>query len=283
MKIMKILSVFLLVILSFFMFSFTLTDVVRNIELIRNIFYPPVYERKGIGTDTAGKDFDHSAYELVLNDFVTGEGFVDYIALSKKPKNLNLYISELAKADTDNLSNYEYLALMLNAYNAFTLKLIIENPGIESIKDISSGQRWDDKRWNVGDKTLSLNEIEHDIIRKRYGEPLVHFALVCAAKSCPKLRNEPFTGSKLLFQLNDQAAHFFSQQQNFRWDADSNKVYLSEILDWFRYDFAEKEKGVVEYTISYIDSQIAEDIKRSNENIKIKYISYDWSLNGKWN
>ncbi len=283
MKIMKILSVFLLVILSFSMFSFTLTDVVRNIELIRNIFYPPVYERKGIGTDTAGKDFDHSAYELVLNDFVTGEGFVDYIALSKKPKNLNLYISELAKADTDNLSNYEYLALMLNAYNAFTLKLIIENPGIESIKDISSGQRWDDKRWNVGDKTLSLNEIEHDIIRKRYGEPLVHFALVCAAKSCPKLRNEPFTGSKLLFQLNDQAAHFFSQQQNFRWDADSNKVYLSEILDWFRYDFAENERGVVEYTVNYIDPQAAEGIKGSNENIKIKYISYDWSLNGKWN
>ncbi len=280
---MKILSVFLLVILSFYMFSFRPTDVVRNIELIRNIFYPPVYERKGIGTDTAGKDFDHSAYELVLNDFVTGEGFVDYIALSKKPKNLNLYISELAKADTDNLSNYEYLALMLNAYNAFTLKLIIENPGIESIKDISSGQRWDDKRWNVGDKTLSLNEIEHDIIRKRYGEPLVHFALVCAAKSCPKLRNEPFTGSKLLFQLNDQAAHFFSQQQNFRWDADSNKVYLSEILDWFRYDFAENERGVVEYTVNYIDPQAAEGIKGSNENIKIKYISYDWSLNGKWN
>jgi len=280
---MKILSVFLLVILSFFMFSFTLTDVVRNIELIRNIFYPPVYERKGIGTDTAGKDFDHSAYELVLNDFVTGEGFVDYIALSKKPKNLNLYISELAKADTDNLSNYEYLALMLNAYNAFTLKLIIENPGIDSIKDISSGQRWDDKRWNVGDKTLSLNEIEHDIIRKRYGEPLIHFALVCAAKSCPKLRNEPFTGSKLLFQLNDQAAHFFSQEYNFKWDSSNNIVYLSEILDWFRYDFAENERGVVEYTVNYIDPQAAEGIKGSNENIKIKYISYDWSLNGKWN
>lgn len=189
----------------------------------------------------------------------------------------------MAKADADSLSNYEYLALMLNAYNAFTLKLIIEHKGIESIKDISSGKRWDDKRWNVGDKTLSLNEIEHDIIRKRYGEPLVHFALVCAAKSCPKLRNEPFTGSKLLAQLNDQAAHFFSQQQNFRWDADSNKVYLSEILDWFRYDFAENEKGVVEYAVSYIDPQAAEGIKGSNENIKIKYISYDWSLNGKWN
>jgi len=265
------------------MFSFRPTDVVRNIELIRNIFYPPVYERKGIGTDTAGKDFDHSAYELVLHDFVTGEGFVDYIALSKKPENLDLYISELANADAGSLSNYEYLALMLNAYNAFTLKLIIENPGIESIKDISSAKRWDDKRWNVGDKTLSLNGIEHDIIRKRYGEPLIHFALVCAAKSCPKLRNEPFTGSKLISQLNDQATHFFSQQQNFRWDADSNKVYLSEILDWFRYDFAENERSVVEYTISYIDSQTAEDIKISNENIKIKYISYDWSLNGKWN
>ncbi len=274
--------VFVVLFLSLFMFSFRPTDVVRNIELIRDIFYPPVYERKGIGTDTAGKDFDHCAYELVLHDFVTGEGLVDYTSLSKKPENLDLYISELAKADADRLSNYEYLALMLNAYNAFTLKLIIEHPGIESIKDISSAKRWDDKRWHVGDKTLSLNEIEHDIIRKRYGEPLVHFALVCAAKSCPKLRNEPFTGSKLLSQLNDQAAHFFSKQQNFRWDADSNKVYLSEILDWFRYDFAENERGVVEYAVNYIDPQAAEGIKGSNENIKIKYISYDWSLNGKW-
>ncbi len=274
--------VFVVLFLSLFMFSFRPTDVVRNIELIRNIFYPPVYERKGIGTDTGGKDFDHCVYGLVLHDFVTGEGFVDYTSLSKKPENLDLYISELEKADADSLSNYEYLALMLNAYNAFTLKLIIEHKGIESIKDISSAKRWDDKRWHVGDKTLSLNEIEHDIIRKRYGEPLVHFALVCAAKSCPKLRNEPFTGSKLLSQLNDQATHFFSQQQNFRWDADSNKVYLSEILDWFRYDFAENERGVVEYAVNYIDPQAAEGIKGSNENIKIKYISYDWSLNGKW-
>jgi len=137
---MKKLYIFVFVglFLSLFMFSFRPTDVVRNIELIRNIFYPPVYERKGIGTDTAGKDFDHCAFELVLHDFVTGEGIVDYTSLSKKPENLDLYISELAKADTDSLSNYEYLALMLNAYNAFTLKLIIEHPGIESIKDISS-------------------------------------------------------------------------------------------------------------------------------------------------
>jgi len=279
---MKILSVCLLVILSFYMFSFRLTDVVRNIELIRNIFYPPVYERKGIGTDTGGKDFDHSAYDLVLNDFVTGEGIVDYTSLSKKPENLNLYISELAKADADSLSNYEYLALMLNAYNAFTLKLIIEHQGIESIKDISSAKRWDDKRWRVGDKTLSLNEIEHDIIRKRYGEPLVHFALVCAAKSCPKLRNEPFTGSILLAQLKDQATHFLSQELNFKWDEQNNKVYLSEILDWFRYDFADDENGALEYTLQYLNSEKAEQIRANKDNIKIKYISYDWSINGKW-
>jgi hypothetical protein len=265
------------------MFSFRPIDIVRNIELIRNIFYPPVYERKGIGKDTAGEKLDHSAFKLVLEDFVSDQGFVDYISLSKKPENLDLYINELTKADTGSLSNYEYLALMLNAYNAFTLKLIIENPGIESIKDISSAKRWDDKRWIIGDNTLSLNEIEHDIIRQRYGEPLVHFALVCASKSCPKLRNEPFTGSKLLFQLNDQATHFFSQQQNFRWDEQNNKIYLSEILDWFRYDFAENEEGVVEYAINYIDPETAKDIKKKKQDLKIKYISYDWSLNGKWN
>ena len=97
------------------------------------------------------------------------------------------------------------------------------------------------------------------------------------------MRNEPFAGSKLVSQLNDQASHFFSQEQNFKWDEGSNKVYLSEILDWFRNDFAEGEKGVVEYTTAFIDSETAADIKKNKENIKIKYISYDWSINGKWN
>lgn len=280
---MKKISIFLLILMSLFIYSFRPIDLLRDIEFIRNIFYPQVYERKGIGEDTDGENFDHSAYGLVLKDFVSDKGYVDYSDLSRKPENLDLYINRLEKADTDSLSKYEYFALLLNAYNAFTLKLIIENPGIDSIKDIDSDKRWDDRRWKIGDKTLSLNEIEHDIIRKRYGEPRIHFVLVCAAKSCPKLRNEPFAGNKLVSQLNDQAAHFFSQEQNFRWDAGEKEVYLSEILDWFRYDFAEDEKGVVKYVSKYLDPETAEAIKQNNKDIKIKYIPYDWSLNGKWN
>lgn len=280
---MKKLNLFILLLLTFFMFAFGLTDIVRKIDLLRNIFYPEVYERKGLGNDTKGGKFDHLAYNSVLKMAVNDDGYVDYIAISNNPHSLDEYIKKLANADVKSLSRFEHFALMVNAYNAFTLKLITEYPGIDSIKDISSSKRWDDKRWRIGDAVYSLNEIEHDVLRKQYGEPLVHFALVCASKSCPKLRNEPYIGKDLVFQLNDQALHFFSQPINFRWDEEKNTVFLSELLDWFRHDFAVDEKGVLDYPLHYIDTRSEAQIKANKDSLKIKYIPYDWSINGKWN
>lgn len=263
-------------------FSCRPQDFLRDFDFIRNIFYPEVYQRKGLGEDTPGTAFDHSVYSAVLNEFVSAEGEVDYNGLAAKPENLDLYITLLGTADLKNLSRYERLALIINAYNAFTLKLILDYPGIGSIKDIGSDNRWDAKRWNVGGEVVSLDHIEHEMIRKNYGEPLVHFALVCASVSCPKLRNEPYAGNKLLSQLEDQSSDFFSNERNFRWDKESKTVYLSEILDWFRHDFADDEKGVVRYTLKYLDDGTAGQIKENIDDIKVKYITYDWSLNGPW-
>ena len=119
------------------------------------------------------------------------------------------------------------------------------------------------------------------MIRKRYGDARVHFALVCAAKSCPKLWNEQYTDEDLIAQLDDQARGFFKEQDNFRWDSQNNTVYLSEILDWFRNDFAEDENGVLNYISKYLDEAKGKEITNSN-NVEIKYIPYDWSLNGTW-
>ncbi|NIS08488.1 MAG: DUF547 domain-containing protein [Candidatus Dadabacteria bacterium] len=265
------------------MFAFGAADIVRQIGFLRNIFYPRVYERKGLGDETKGGKFDHFFYNKVLRETVNDSGYVDYTAISANPDNLELYIEQLTKSDTKNLSRYEHFALLVNAYNAYTLKLITEYPGIDSIKDISSDKRWKDKRWRIGEDVLSLDEIEHEILRKQYGDARIHFTLVCAAKSCPKLRNEPYTGDALIAQLDDQAVHFFSQEQNFRWDGGNNTVYLSELLDWFRGDFADNEKGALEYTLQYLDTETAGQIRTNIDSVKIKYIPYDWSLNGKWN
>lgn len=256
-------------------------DYVRNVEVIRRYFYPHVYQRKGLGEDTPGAVFDHSYYGLLLDKFVDDKGIVDYKGIAEKQVLLDTYINSISYVNLEGLSRYEQLALLLNSYNAFTLKLIIENPGIKSIKDIPSKKRWDDKRWDIGGNLVTLDEIEHNLIRKVYGESLIHFALVCASKGCPKFRNEPYTGKKLVAQLNDQAAVFFSKDTNFRWSKDKNTVYYSELLDWFRNDFADEEMGLVTYSLTYLDLNTASEISEA-EDLKIKYLAYDWSLNGVW-
>jgi len=254
---------------------------VRNLGFIRSQFYPEVYARNGIGDNTPGKTFDNTDYGIVLKRYVNDDGSVDYSSIADNSSELDIYIDKLSNADLDELSEYSRLSVFLNAYNAFTLKLITEYKGIESIKDIPEEKRWKAKRWVLGRETVSLDQLEHEIIRKRYGDPRIHFALVCAAKSCPKLRNEPYTEDKLIAQLEDQARDFFSKERNFRWDGKNNTVYLSEILDWFRNDFADGEKGVVSYISKYLDVATASEIAQS-QNVRIKYIPYNWSLNGTW-
>lgn len=254
---------------------------VRNLGFIRSHFYPEVYARNGIGDNTTGKTFDNTDYGIVLKRYVNDDGFVDYSLLAANSSELDMYIEKLSIAGLDELSKYSRLSVFLNAYNAFTLKLITENKGIKSIKDIPEERRWKDKRWVLGGQTVSLDELEHEMIRKTYGDARVHFALVCAAKSCPKLRNEPYSEEKLITQLDDQARKFCKQGHNFRWDAQNNTVYLSQIFDWFRNDFADDEKGVLDYVKKYLNEDTAKEIS-SSKNVKIKYIPYDWSLNGTW-
>ena len=256
-------------------------DSVRDTDLLRDIFYPDVYARQGIGDNTPGNRFDQSEYRAVLKRFVTDKGVVNYEALAGNLSELDNYLDHLSVADLDKLSKYSRIAVLLNSYNAFTLKLITGYPGIKTIKDIPENKRWKDKRWILGGEKVSLDELEHEMIRKKYGDARVHFALVCAAKSCPRLRNEPYSGDKLISQLDDQAREFFKENDNFRWDNENNTVYLSEILDWFRNDFADDEKGVLDYLEKYLDNNIAAEIAGS-KNVKIKYIPYNWSLNGTW-
>ena len=271
----------------FFLVSCSPRNIVRKNEFLRNIFYPEELQSdfskgNGLGENTPGNSFDHSVYGTILNKYVDDKGMVDYIGIETDENLLDQYLDSLAKANYEKLSKYGKLALLINAYNAFTLKLIIQNPGIDSIKDIPSNKRWENEVWNIAGNNISLGAIEHEWIRKEFGEPKIHFALVCAAMSCPKLRDEPYIGDKLKEQLDDQARHFFSVERNFRWNPDKKEIHLSAILDWFRYDFAETEMGILEYSLNYIDTEKANEISPVKDSLKIKYISYDWSLNGDW-
>jgi hypothetical protein len=194
----------------------------------------------------------------------------------------------------------EKIALWVNAYNALTLKTIVDHYPIKK-GGLLSGLRfpessirqipgvWDKTRHPVMGKPVTLDQIEHEVLRKQFDEPRIHMALVCAAMGCPPLRNEPYTGDRLDAQLTDQARRVFSDPRKFRIDRESETAYLSSIFKWFGPDFERKYatnefqqvsadlRPVVNFAARHLDPAAAKYLK--NERYTVAYLDYDWSLN----
>ncbi len=220
---------------------------------------------------------DHSNFDSLLKKHVDPDGWVDYEALGKDAAQLDRYIASLADAPFDELGRDDKLALLINAYNAFTLRLILDYYPLNSIRDIPDAKRWDHKRWHLAGKTYSLNQIEHELIRAKFKEPRIHFALVCAAYSCPKLRNEAYTGERLEEQLSDQTAYTHSHPRWYKFDKRNNTLYLTALYDWYGDDF----KAVAGSVLDYVADQAPEVRQAINAGQKptIKWLDYDWKLN----
>lgn len=221
---------------------------------------------------------DHEVWDELLQKHIDEKGFVKYNGFISDSLQLNLYLDQLQKHPPDKQSwtTEEQLAYWINAYNAFTIKLIIDNYPLESIKDIGSGIQipfvsspWDIKFIKIGGKKLDLNNIEHSILRKEFDEPRIHFAVNCASFSCPKLRGEAFVASKLDMQLDEQARDFINDLE--RNAISKDQVQVSKIFSWFKGDFT-KAGSLREYLNQYSRVKI-------REKTKIKFMDYDWSLN----
>lgn len=222
---------------------------------------------------------DPAAYVDVLRH-VDDHGMVDYVALKADPARLDAYLGELANAKLDPLDAQEKLATLINAYNAFTLKLISERYPIASIKDIPEAERWKAVRWNLGGTLTSLDAIEHQMIRAKFNEPRIHFALVCAGKGCPPLRNEPYVGSTLDEQLNDQMKK--THAGNGQWvsyDPATRTLTLTAIYQWFAGDFTKDGKPLADW-VARFNPSVAE-AQRTGAPLKIEYAPYDWALNAR--
>jgi hypothetical protein len=167
------------------------------------------------------------------------------------------------------------LAYWINAYNAFTIQLILRNYPLASIKDIAGNipfvnTAWDLSFINIEGHQYDLNDIEHGIIRPNFDEPRIHFALVCAALSCPSLRNEAYTAQKLNSQLDEQARTFFNNPS--KNEISSNSIQVSKLLDWYEGDFTKNGNSLIDYVNKYTSTTIAPDAK-------VTYKDYNWSLN----
>ncbi len=239
-------------------------------------------------TPIASAEEKHSLFTGVLKDYVR-EGLVDYKNLCKDER-LDQYLKQVSDTDPTPLLKYDSMAFWINAYNVFTLDLICQNYPIKSINQLHSGglifggvigkTAWDKPFITINEKIYSLGQIEHKILRPQYKDPRIHFALVCAARSCPPLRSEAYEGFRLSDQLNDQGKIFLINRADLNsFDLDHNIANLSSIFSWFLKDFGKNSKQLLEYLSVYLPDNVSADIKANLSGWKIKYNKYDWSLN----
>lgn len=237
---------------------------------------------------TASAQERHALFTEVLHDYVH-DGHVQYEGLCRDSR-LPAYLEQLRKTEPDSLSGRrEQLAFWLNAYNAFTLKLVCDNYPLNSINELHFGglyigtllkkTAWDRKFITIGSRTLSLNDIEHKIIRAQFGDPRVHFALVCASKSCPSLREEAYEGYLLPEQLDDQGMRFFAQKGKNRFDLANRRAIVSPILKWYHKDFGGGKEAVLTYISRFLPDSLRAAILAAPSAWHVSYSSYDWQLN----
>ncbi len=210
---------------------------------------------------------NHDYFDALLQKYVSGDGTVNYKGFKADDHKLEDYLSQLKNNPVHpDWSRNEKLAYWINAYNAFTIKLIVDNYPIKSITKLEGGKPWDKKWIKLGDKTYSLNNIENDIIRPQFKEPRIHFAVNCAAKSCPPLSNAVWTASNLESKFEKATKKFIN---NSRYNTiDKNSASVSKIFDWYKEDFGDLSA----YLNKYSDTQL-------KKGGKIKFMEYDWGLN----
>ncbi|MCU0426569.1 MAG: DUF547 domain-containing protein [Candidatus Kapabacteria bacterium] len=233
---------------------------------------------------------DNSGYTALLAEHVK-DGRVNYKAI-KQDKRLTDYLDHLSKTDPKTLSGKDELAFWLNVYNAFTLKVMCDHYPLKSITDLNSpggagglviatvlkSTIWDKPLVEIHGKKYSLNGVENDIIRPK-GDPRVHFAMVCAAKSCPPLRNEAYEPAKLNEQLEDQGRDFLAQNKKNNFDFSKKSCNISNIFNWFKGDFEKTGKSVLQYIARFLPKEQGDMLLANANTFSVNYTEYDWSIN----
>lgn len=209
---------------------------------------------------------DYSLLDSLLRKNVSAGGRVDYRSLKNSRTELDSVVARFeAGPPPDSASKNEKLAFWLNAYNVFTLHLIVENYPLKKITDLDLGNPWGVKRIDIGGKKYSLNDIENSILRPRFNDPRIHFAINCAAKSCPPLLNQAFTAENVQSLLTRRTRKFIRSSAN---ELTENQVTVSKIFDWYAADFGDLPTFLNRYSKVKI-----------GPTATVLFREYDWSLN----
>lgn len=219
---------------------------------------------------------DNTIYAQLLEKYVH-DGIVNYRGLKTEEQKLDLYLAILNRTKPEKLSKNEQFAFYINAYNAYTIKLILKHYPVKSIKDTGTFFKgpWRIKFCKIGGKTLTLDHIEHKILRPNFKDPRVHFAINCAARDCPPLLSAPYQGAAIDQQLDAGTRAFINhREKNY---LKGNKLWVTRIFKWFSEDF---DNDPLSFVLAYAEGEFKKNIETDKNRIKVKYLKYDWSLNG---
>ncbi len=227
----------------------------------------------------------HTPWSELLARYVDTAGMVNYKAWKASPgdvKRLDQYLNSLSAASTSARASREaQLAFWINAYNAVTIKGILREYPTTSIRNhtprLFGYHIWHDLLLQVGGRSYSLTQIEHDVLREM-GEPRIHFAIVCASRGCPRLLGEAYTAATLNDQLNQNAKNFFARRTNFQYDSRARSIKLSYILDLFGEDFGANSAAQLKRIAPYLPDAASRKLAAGG-TARVSYLDYDWSLN----
>jgi hypothetical protein len=250
----------------------------------------------------AGAGLDHSDYDAFLKKHVRN-GMVDYGAVKRDSGQLTAYVRMLEAIDPKDFEGWEddaKIALWINAYNAITIYGIVKNYPIQyggwiararfprsSIRQIEDF--WDTVFARVMGLEVTLDQIEHEILRKEFGDPRIHFALVCASLGCPVLSSDAYDAESLQLQLERDVRRFVNNEDKVRLDRVENTIYLSSVFEWYSEDFraeapprwlqsyAKSYRGVINTVAQYTHEDRRDHI--INQTPRLEFLDYDWSLN----
>jgi hypothetical protein len=273
----------------------------KQILLIFPLFF--LFFSLELGARQADKKFSSEEYYNVLKTYVDEKGKVNYRELKENKEEMKIFLDKLEKMEPEKYQSWgdeEKISFWINAYNALTLKVILDHyPFAESsfrtrkyprnsIRQISGV--WNKIKFPVMGKEITLDHIEHKILRQEFQEPRIHMALVCASRGCPPLRQEPYMAGTLNDQLHDQTRRFLSEQNNFLIDKKKHLVYLSAIFKWYGKDFIghyepltgfkkrnRRERAVLYFISLHLQEEDRKFLEESSYNIK--YLNYDWTIN----
>lgn len=233
--------------------------------------------------------FDHSHEDLtsVLGEFVQMENnrtVVDYASLKDRSEILDRYLTSLEKvsrAEFNTFTKDQQLAFLINAYNGFTLKLIISHYPVSSIRKIGGiTGPWRVKFFDLLGEKRHLDDVEHNMIRKMFQEPRIHFAVNCASRGCPDLAKTAYEASTLDAQLEDAALTFLSDPALNRLSGDGKRLEVSSIFNWFKKDFVTASGSLQKFLVKYVPLSEEQKTKVLSGETGLEYLDYDWSLNG---